>query len=129
MSIAWSVVLYGIPAAGVLALELLQLNVKAVSHAKIKQNLCVFISYLKWVHVPGEGNYALAMRAWEILQHIVDKILSTETTQQSQNGVVDSEPFDIDHIGIMDEFGVLDFSWLDQGHFDQTLWDGFNAMV
>jgi hypothetical protein len=129
MSIAWSVVLYGIPAAGVLALELLQLNVKAVSHAKIKQNLCVFISYLKWVHIPGEGNYALAMRAWEILEHIVDKILSTETMQQSQSRVAASEPLDVDHIGIMDELGVLDFSWLDQSHFDQTLWDGLNAMV
>lgn len=126
---AWSIVLYGLPAAGVLAMELLQLNVKVVSHAKIKQTLCTFISHLERIHIPGEGNYALAMRAWEILQHIMDRVLSTEPAKRILDTTAVDQAPDFDQVGLMDDFGVLDFSWLDQGHFDQTLWDGLNAIV
>lgn len=122
--VPWVIVLYGLPAAGVLALELLQLNVQAVSHAKIKQNLCVFISFLKWVHIPGEGNYALALRGCETLQHIMDKVLAADS---HVSAVADaSEP---NAVGLGDDLGVFDFSWLDQGHFDQNLWDGLNSIV
>lgn len=129
---SWSVVLYGLPAAGVLALELLQLNVQAVPHAKIKQNLCVFISYLKCIHVPGEGNYALTMRAWEILQAIMDKVLTPEKPPQTQGQQKSTDAGvapEFSQVELMDDFGVLDFSWNDPSHFDQFLWDGLNAMA
>lgn len=125
----WNVVLYGLPSSGVLALELLQLNVGAVSHARIKQNLCVFISYLKWAHVPGDGNYTLAERGRRTLQHILDKVLATESPEpqvQPALGVADSST--LDPVGVMDDLGVFDFSWLDAGHFDQDFWDSLNSM-
>ncbi|KAI1630030.1 hypothetical protein EDD37DRAFT_604894 [Exophiala viscosa] len=103
--------------AGVLALELLQLNVRVVSHARIKQNLCVFVSYLRWFHAPGDGNYTLADRGRKMLQHILDKVLATSERPEPQ-----VQP------GAMDDLGVLDFSWLDAGHFDQEFWDSLNPI-
>src|ERR1700743_3828617 len=58
--LSWIIVLQGLPAVAVLALELLQLNVRAVSHAKIKQDLCICISCLDAAHVSSQGNYILA---------------------------------------------------------------------
>jgi hypothetical protein len=127
VDVAWTLVLYGLPAAGVLALELLQLNVQAVPHAKIKQNLCVFVSHLKWAHVPGEGNYMLALRGWETLQRILDKVFASEASAPqrlsdlSWNGHEDS-------LGDLDDLSMFDFSWFDQGQFEQILWDGSNSI-
>ena len=120
-------VLYGLPAAGVLALELLQLKVQAVPHSTIKQNLCVFINYLKWAHVPGEGNYALALRSSETLQRIMDKVLATDAPMRG-NGVI-GPASELDITYPLDDFGTFDFSWLDQGYFDQSLWDGLSSIV
>ena len=128
----WIIVLYGLPAAGVLALELLQLNVKAISHAKIKQNLSVFISYLKWAHVPGDGNYILADRGRKTLQHILDKVLDTDPARLEQpvQPATDAptKPSGLDSVGLIDDLGVYDFSWLDADHFDQDFWDSLNSI-
>ena len=126
----WIVVLYGLPAAGVLALELLQLNVRVVSHARIKQNLCVFVSYLKWFHAPGDGNYTLADRGRKTLQHILDKVLATERPPQVQpETMATTNSSGVDLLDSMDDLGVLDFSWLDAGHFDQEFWDSLNPTI
>ena len=128
----WIIVLYGLPAAGVLALELLQLNVRAVSHSRIKQNLCVFISYLKWAHIPGDGNYILADRGRKSLQHILDKVLSTDPLEPRLQEQSRTEPIAIssgpEPAGLTDDLGVLDFSWLDAGHFDQEFWESLNSI-
>ena len=138
-SVCWTIVLHGLPAAGVLALELLQLNVRVVPHARIKQDLCVFISYLKWVHVPGDGNYSLADRGRKTLQHILDKVLSQEPLlptctsieqqekQQSPEAVVAPNKAH-ESVNLTNDLGVYDFSWLDTDHFDQEFWDSLNSM-
>ena len=154
--LSWIVVLQGLPAAAVLALELLQLNVRAVSHARIKQDLCVFISCLGAVHVPGEGNYIVADQGRKTLQHIMDKVFATEIPrmepghqggirqqghqqQQHQQGAGEGMVGGVGQqlqqqgpamttTGLADDLGVYDFSWLDAGHFDQGFWDSLNSM-
>ncbi|KAJ9604727.1 hypothetical protein H2200_010841 [Cladophialophora chaetospira] len=128
--LAWVIVLNGLPAAAVLALELLQLNVRVASHARIKQDLCVFISMLKWVHVPGEGNYSLADKGRKTLQHIMDKVLATEAPQpeQQEQRRVEAVAGSQEPMSLMDDLGVYDFSWLDASHFDQDFWDSLNSM-
>jgi len=118
VSTAWSIVVYGLPAAGVLALELLQLNQCVISHAKIKQTLCVFISYLEWVHVPGDGNYQLVEKARKTLQHIMDQVLNTPPPmfEQQQQGNEWSFPFLRNDA---EDLGLYDFSWFDDFHLDQ----------
>jgi chromatin structure-remodeling complex subunit RSC3/30 len=128
--VPWIVVLYGLPAAGVLAVELLHLNKKLVSHPRMKQNLCIFLSQLKGVHIPGEGNYALAYRCLDILQQVMDKVLAAEQAEPSAQpnmGAIGSST-DIETMGMGDP-SIFDFSWFDQSHFDQTLWDGLNSIV
>jgi hypothetical protein len=128
--LSWIIVLHGVPAAAVLALELLQLNVQAVSHARIKQDLCVFISYLNTVHVPGEGNYILAEQCRKTLQHIMDKVLATEPPRSEQPVQQRVEALASGHhtTGITEDLGVYDFSWLDAAHFDHDFWDSLNSM-
>ena len=128
--LAWIIVLHGLPAAAVLALELLQLNVSASSHARVKQDLCVFISHLKWVHVPGEGNFSLADQGRKTLQHIMDKVLTTEAprSEQQEQRRAEAVAGGHDPAALVDDLGVYDFSWLDAGHFDQDFWDSLNSM-
>ncbi len=128
--LSWMIVLNGLPAAAVLALELLQLNVNAISHARVKQDLCVFISYLKWVHIPGEGNFSLADRGRKTLQHIMDKVLATEAPrlEQQEQRRAEGVTGGVDSTALVDDLGVYDFSWLDAGHFDQDFWDNLNSI-
>jgi hypothetical protein len=129
--LSWIIVLQGIPAAAVLALELLQLNARGVSHARIKQDLCVFISYLKHVHVPGEGNYILAEQCRKTLQHIMDRVLAVDAPRQeqpSQQGAETLAGSQQHTTGLIDDLGVYDFSWLDAAHFDHDFWDSLNSM-
>ncbi|KIV78944.1 hypothetical protein PV11_06543 [Exophiala sideris] len=125
----WIIVLYGLPAAGVLAVELLRLNTRVVSHARIKQNLCVFVSYLKWFHVPGDGNYTLADRGRKTLQHVLDKVLATERPepQVQPDTLAIANPAVLDPVGSMDDLSVFDFSLLD-AQFDQDFWDSLNPI-
>ena len=111
----WLVVLYGLPPAGVLALELLQLSASNMCHMKVAQDLCVFMSYLRWIHIPGDGNFQLVDRARRTLQKIVDKYMGypktvqdpkyqedmdTTTNAPTSNAVLPFEPM-----------GLYDFSW------------------
>lgn len=129
--VPWVIVLYGLPAAGVLALEVLQLKSQIVSHARIKQNLCTFISYLKWVHVPGDGNYTLAVRGWETLQRIMDSVLAPEALAPRTPIDPSAGPESSEQIteGLPSDFGMFDFAWLDPRQFDENLWDGLDLMV
>lgn len=122
---AWILVLYGLPAAGVLAVELLQLNGKGLNHTKIKQDLCVITSYLKWIHVPGDGNYHLVEQARTTLQHILDKALMPESAPTPvPNGVAPETPISVgDNVGPAIDLGGQDFSWFDgAGQFDADFW-------
>lgn len=137
--ISWIIVLNGLPAAGVLALELLQLNVRVIPHGKIKQDLCAFISCLQGVHVPGEGNWRLADRARKTLQHIMDRVLDTSPSveqqqqqlhlQQQRANAAATFPGDVaGDPGITDDLGLFDFSWLDANHSHEDFWDGLISM-
>ena len=82
--------LYGLPAAGVLALELLQQTHVQTKHAsrntdssafprsEIIQSLSVLVSYLGWIHTEGDGNYHLSVQARRMLQRILDRVLSPQ---------------------------------------------------
>ena len=93
----WLIVLYGLPAAGVLALELLQqtkLLAKSGSRSseassfprsEIIQNLSVLVSYLGWIYVEEDGNYQLCMQARRMLQRILDRVLSPQPARQNSS--------------------------------------------
>lgn len=95
--IPWIVILYGLPPAGLLAVELLrrkdqtepnclrQLGSLKFSWTQVLQDLAVFNSVLKWMHLPWEGNYELANEAHQSLQRVLRKVLSVdESTNDHQ---------------------------------------------
>jgi len=120
----WMVVLYGLPAAGVLALELLH---QTQSHAgstenfprsEIIQNLSVFISHLGRVHTEGDGNYHLCMQARRMIQRILDKVLSPEPL------ALISQPSQLtpSNSGFTGD-GLFNFSWMDNNaEFEADFW-------
>lgn len=74
---------FGIPAAGVLAIELLRQRdgssrptPSTLRRPEAIQNLSVFASYLQFVVFPHEGNYEICQRARRILGRILNQILS-----------------------------------------------------
>ncbi|KAH1276181.1 hypothetical protein KXV22_005051 [Aspergillus fumigatus] len=82
-SIGWNASSFGIPAAGVLAIELLRQRdgssrptPSTLRRPEAIQNLSVFASYLQFVVFPHEGNYEICQRARRILGRILNQILS-----------------------------------------------------
>lgn len=117
--IPWITVLYGLPTAGLLSLELLQEKkgyvapVAGFSWTQVIQAICVFVSNLKWMHVPGDGNYKLSEQAHSSLQRIVDKVLSDYVSPIAHGAVLTSPQQTIG----FDDLGD-DFSWYDSTGFD-----------
>ena len=130
--------LHGLPTAGVLALELLQQKqsqlrmdqpprLQVFPSSKIIQELSVFISLLRYVHAPGDGNYPLTEQAGKTLQQILDKVLSMDsapprvlTPERAQLPSLisnSSAPPDDGSNGLL-----FDFSWMDNAQFDADFW-------
>lgn len=123
---AWIVVLYGLPASGVLALELLQQTqnrtqmTKEFPRSEVIQNLSVFVSCLGWIHNEGDGNYHLCIQARNMIQRILDRVLSPESTYSSQQTL--PTPSNSDYT---DE-AMYDFSWMDNAQFDADFWSNLD---
>ncbi|TQB74292.1 hypothetical protein MPDQ_005015 [Monascus purpureus] len=84
-SVGWNASSFGIPAAGVLAMELLrqsgylsQSSPPNISHrrSEIIQNLSIFASHLQYVVRPHDGNYDICQYSRRIICRILDRILS-----------------------------------------------------
>ena len=73
--------LFCLPAAGVLVLELLRqarsgtTNSSAFSRSGVIQNLSILTSTLEWIARPGIGNYELCRQARSMLKRSLDRIL------------------------------------------------------
>ena len=123
---AWIVVLYGLPAAGVLALELLQQTqnraqtTKDFPRSEVIQNLSVFVSCLGWIHNEADGNYHLCIQARNMTQRILDRVLSPEATYSLQQTLPTPSNSDF-----ADE-AMYDFSWMDNAQFDADFWSNLD---
>jgi hypothetical protein len=126
------VALYGLPTAGVLALELLQQKQsqlrneypprpQAFPSSKIIQELSVFISTLKYVHSPGDGNYALMEQARKSLERLLEKTLSFEA-QPAPSRMQFPSPTSTSALVEEPDNGLYDFSWIDTAQFDADFW-------
>ena len=132
------IVLYGLPAAGVLALELLQQKqsqlrseqpprAQVFPSSKIIQELSVFISSLRYVHAPGDGNYTLTEQARKTLQRILDKVLSLDSINPAVP-IPDGAhlPSPISNASALPDDGgngmLFDFSWMDNAQIDADFW-------
>ncbi|GAQ11866.1 hypothetical protein ALT_9187 [Aspergillus lentulus] len=82
-NIGWNATSFGIPAAGVLAIELLchgdgssRPAPSVFRRPETIQNLSVFASYLQYVVRPHEGNYDICRHARRILSRVLNQALS-----------------------------------------------------
>ena len=79
-------VAYGLPAAGVIGVEMLkqeqtrEYTPDILPRSKVIQDLSVFVSALATVS-PGEGNYTICDQGRKVLEKILDKILSPQPHQ------------------------------------------------
>ena len=77
---------FGLPAAGVLALELLQhsqAGVRPPDHlprSEVVQNLSRLIAYIKPLVLKEDANYILCVQARWVIQRILDQVLSLPFT-------------------------------------------------
>jgi hypothetical protein len=118
------VAIYGLPSAGVLALELLQQS-QARSHAskhfprsEVIQNLSVFVACLGSMHTEGDGNYQLCLQARRMLQRILDTVLSPQEPATAPNPQTLPTPSGTE----FGENGIYDFSWMENAEFDADFW-------
>ncbi|KAL4800400.1 hypothetical protein BDV19DRAFT_398029 [Aspergillus venezuelensis] len=81
---SWIALYYGLPAASILAFELLRQNQEAGPHPilpprpELIRNLSVFVSCLSWVAAPGQGNYRTCKVVEKKLSDILDQILDPQ---------------------------------------------------
>ncbi|KAL4884575.1 hypothetical protein BJY04DRAFT_168101 [Aspergillus karnatakaensis] len=87
---SWVVLYYGLPAASVLAFELLRQTNEPGPHpslpprAELIRNLSVFVSCLSWVASPGQGNYRTCKAVEKKLSDILDQILDPKPMAEAQ---------------------------------------------
>lgn len=123
----WIAVLYGLPASGVLALELLQQTQNRASMTKdfprseVIQNLSVFVACLGWIHQEGDGNYHLCIQARNMIQRILDRVLSPEANHSSHQTFPTPSS-----TGDYTDEAMYDFSWMDSAHFDADFWSNLD---
>ncbi|KAL4810352.1 hypothetical protein BDV18DRAFT_130818 [Aspergillus unguis] len=113
---SWIALYYGLPAASILAFELLRQTQEPGPHppmpprAEIIRNLSVFVSCLSWVAAPGQGNYRTCRAVERKLSDILDQILDPQPIQsQSQSqldlnhgNILAAAPRDALGVGVLD---------------------------
>ncbi|GJP97403.1 transcriptional regulator family: Fungal Specific TF [Aspergillus niger] len=82
-NVGYNAASFGVPAAGVLAIELLcqaesqsQLPASVFRRSEVIQKLTVFASHLQYVVRPHDGMYEVCQRARRVISSILDRILS-----------------------------------------------------
>jgi len=71
----WVVTCYGVPSAGILALELLDPNSKlSFSRSTLIQYLMLYVGFLEWIR-PTDGNYLLCGKLRKVIRKILDTVL------------------------------------------------------
>ena len=89
--------MYGLPPAGLLALELLQQSrlttpsTPDFPRSEIIQNLSVLVSTIDCVVRPTSGNYDICNQAKKMLQTILDTVLSADRHLPQQQQDPDSQ--------------------------------------
>jgi chromatin structure-remodeling complex subunit RSC3/30 len=93
----WQITQYGLPAAGVLALELLehsQAGLQSLEHlprSEVIQNLSRLIAYIKPLVPKEDANYILCDQARRAIQRILDQILEPAPTVESEIADISEE--------------------------------------
>ncbi|KUJ12384.1 uncharacterized protein LY89DRAFT_738173 [Mollisia scopiformis] len=145
----WMLMCRGIPASGVLCVELLKQTKQPqgtrmlhIPRSEVVQNLSLLIGFLEWVK-PSAGNYQLCARIKHIIKKILDQILNPNQPSSAPpasqqlatewNGFDDSMPYDpmvdvgFDNgIDDLDWLNTVDWSrgpWVDLQDFSGTMWD------
>jgi hypothetical protein len=112
-------VFFGLPPAGVLAVELhqykhrLSTSTPDFAWAQVIQDLSVLVSNLKWMYSPGDGNYQLADQARQSVQQILNAALAEPSTLEPA-----ITPFD----GYTTESMLDNFFWLNNTEFGTDFW-------
>lgn len=118
--------LHGLPAAGVLAVEMLkqeqtkQYTPDILNRSETVQDLSVFISALAAVG-PGEGNFSICDQGRRALKKVLDQILSPNpppaVSASGEPPVFDDSPL---YFPIGNDAGFL--QWLDTVEWDKNSW-------
>ncbi|KAF2715841.1 hypothetical protein K431DRAFT_324170 [Polychaeton citri CBS 116435] len=117
--------MYGLPSAGVLAIELLkqeqtrQYTPDILPRSEVIQDLSVYISALATVH-PGDGNYTICAQGRRALKRVLDQILAPSLP--SIIAAPTDAPPALDDMGLDFPYSNdADFlSWLDNVEWDRN---------
>ena len=130
IAIACVVVTFGVPAAGVLGIELLkqskypQQYMLTLPRSEIIQNLCVFVSCLGAVR-RSQGNYTLCARMKKVIKRILDQVLEQlpVPTFESIPPTVQEALAEIDFSSVMGPTDDPDFAqWLNSMDWAKGPW-------
>ena len=130
---SWAIVYFGIPTAGVLAMELLKqskyphLYPLTLPRSEVIQNLSIFIGCLGSIR-PTQGNYTLCVRMRKVIRRILDQVLepvsafNTQLTPSSMEAEPQFVP-DIDISSVMGPTDDPDFAeWLNSVDWTRGPW-------
>ena len=115
--------MFGLPCAGVLAIELLQQssNFRSMDpefpRSNIVQNLSVLISSMDSIIQPTHGNYKICSQAKKMLQTILDTVLAAPDSRS--NATIVQEPSKAPEAVI--DAAIDDQMWLED-NFDMEFW-------
>ncbi|MCJ1405796.1 hypothetical protein MMC11_009026 [Xylographa trunciseda] len=130
---SWAIVYFGIPTAGVLAVELLKqskyphLYPLTLPRSEVIQNLSIFIGCLGSIR-PTQGNYTLCVRMRKVIRRILDQVLEPVSTFDAQltPSSMEAEPQfvpDIDISSVMGPTDDPDFAeWLNSVDWTKGPW-------
>ncbi|KAJ5620083.1 hypothetical protein N7510_004067 [Penicillium lagena] len=125
--IGWTIPYFGLPSAGILAIELLRRtqnphprpNERPFPRSEVIQNLSILASHIQYIILPQKGNYEVCQRGRKAILYILDHVLSTRTDATASVAPVPNDVIPTDWLN--DEWlndGTEFIRWIDKLNWD-----------
>ncbi|KAJ5819463.1 hypothetical protein N7474_005054 [Penicillium riverlandense] len=126
-SLGWTIPYFGLPSAGILAIELLRRtqnphprpNKKPFPRSEVIQNLSILASHIQYIILPQKGNYEVCQQGRKAILYILDHVLSTHADATAPVSTVPSDLIPTDWLN--DEWlndGTEFIRWIDTLNWD-----------
>ncbi|KAH8697480.1 putative chromatin structure remodeling complex protein RSC3 [Talaromyces proteolyticus] len=86
--LGWLIPYFGLPSAGILAIELLRLtqnpqlrlNETPFPRSEVIQNLSILVSHIQYIILPQKGNYEICQQGRKVISYILEYVLDQPPT-------------------------------------------------
>ncbi|KAJ5304932.1 uncharacterized protein N7443_004592 [Penicillium atrosanguineum] len=126
--LGWTIPYFGLPAAGILAIEVLRQtqntrpwpNARRFPRSEVIQNLSILASHIQYIILPQKGNYDICQQGRKVISYILDHVLAAPTDPSASIPLL---PIDLIPADWLDEEWLNDgtdfVKWIEEINWDE----------